>query len=177
MFKVPSVAKEEKVPFWLVLVLGISYIILGLLLLFQPLMTTLFIVLYIGASWLISGIADLISLFRSRERWFLTLLSGIIGIWAGLAVLSQPLLGGVVVATFYIIMLGVTGIFMGGVRVVQAFQGGGIGVGIWGVLTIVLSFLILSSPLAGVVVLPFVFGITALVGGIMTIVGAFIGRK
>lgn len=165
------------VPWWVSLVLGISYVVLGLFLIFQPLASTVAIVIFIGASWFISGVTDLLSLFRSRERWLWTIISGVIGIWAGLAVLGQPLLSAILVPTIFVTILAITGVFIGVVRVVQGFQGAGWGVTIWGAITVLLSGWLLFAPLAGAIVLPFVFGAMALVGGVMTIIAAFMGRR
>lgn len=167
----------DRLPWWVALILGISYVILGLFLLFQPLASLLVIVLFIGASWFVSGVVDLFSLFRSRERWIWTIISGVIGIWAGLVVLSQPLMAAVVLPTFYVILIAITGIFIGVARMVQGFQGGGWGVAIWGIATIILSGWLLFHPLSGAVALPFVGGILAIAGGIATIAAAFMSRR
>ncbi len=168
---------RNAVPWWVALILGITYVILGLFLIFQPLISTLLIVIFIGASWFVSGVMDLLSLFRSRERWLWTIISGVIGIWAGLAVLSQPLMGAILVPTVFVIILAITGIFIGVVRTVQGLQGAGWGMTIWGIVTVLLSGWLLFEPLAGVLVLPFFFGVMALVGGITTIIAAFMGRR
>lgn len=170
-------ADRGRLPWWVALILGICYVLLGLLLIFQPLATTVIVVIFIGASWFVSGVMDLLSLFRSRERWVWTIISGVIGIWAGLAVLSQPLLGALLVPTVFVIMLAITGMIMGVVRVIQGFQGAGWGVVIWGAITVILSGWLLMEPLAGVLVLPFVFGVMALAGGVMTIIAAVMGRR
>jgi uncharacterized membrane protein HdeD (DUF308 family) len=168
---------RNAVPWWVALILGITYVILGLFLIFQPLISTLLIVIFIGASWFVSGVMDLLSLFRSRERWLWTIISGVIGIWAGLAVLGQPLVGAILVPTVFVIMLAITGIFIGVVRTVQGLQGAGWGMTIWGIVTVLLSGWLLFEPLAGVLVLPFFFGVMALVGGITTIIAAIMGRR
>lgn len=64
---------------------------------------------------------------------------------------------------------------LGIARIAQGFQGAGWGVTIWGVITVLLAGWLLLNPLAGVVVLPFVFGSFAIVGGILTIVAALRG--
>lgn len=172
-----SPAARGSVPWWLVLVLGISYVLLGLFMVFQPLLSLVTIAIFTGASWFVSGVSDLISLFRDRERWFWTLLSGVIGIWAGLVLLGSPLAGAIILPAIYIVIIGITGIALGVSRVVQAVKGAGWGLGVWGAVTIFLSAYLLLNPLAGVVVLPFVFGSFAVIGGIMTIVAAFQLRK
>lgn len=172
-----SPSAQGSVPWWLVLVLGISYVVMGLFLVFQPALSLVTIAIFTGASWFVSGVADLISLFRDRQRWFWTLLSGIIGIWAGLVLLGSPLVGTLILGTFWIIVVAISGIALGVTRIVQSVKGAGWGVGLWGAITIFLSGWLLFNPLAGLVVVPFVFGGFAIAGGIGTIVAAFQLRK
>jgi uncharacterized membrane protein HdeD (DUF308 family) len=169
-------AARGSVPQWLVIVLGVCYIVLGLFLMFQPALSLVTIAIFTGASWFISGVMDLISLFRDRERWFWTLLSGVIGIWAGLVLLGSPLAGTLVLATFWIFVVALSGIMLGVVRIVQSFKGAGWGVGIWGAITLFLSGWLLFNPLTGVAVTPFVFGGFAIAGGILTLIAAFTRR-
>lgn len=171
------VPAQGRVPWWLVLLLGIAYIIAGLFLVFQPLASLVVIALFTGATWFVSGVLDLISLFRDRTRWVWTILSGVIGIWAGLVLLGQPLVGAVLLPFVYVIILALSGVMLGIVRIVQGVQGGGPGVIIWGAVTIFLAGWLLLNPLAGVVVLPFVFGVFTIVGGILTIIAAFQFRR
>ena len=56
---------------------------------------------------------------------------------------------------------------------IVAFQGGGWGAGILGVLSIVFGIILLIHPLLGAVVFPIVLGALMLVGGVVAIVGAF----
>ncbi|MCS6881282.1 MAG: DUF308 domain-containing protein [Oscillochloridaceae bacterium] len=167
------VPAQSRIPWWIVLLLGIAYIIAGLFLVFQPLASLVVIALFTGATWFVSGVLDLISLFRDRTRWVWTILSGVIGIWAGLVLLGQPLVGGILLPAVYIIILALSGVVLGILRIVQGVQGGGLGVIIWGAVTTLLAGWLLLHPLAGVVVLPFVFGIFAIIGGILTIIAAF----
>lgn len=171
------VPAQGRVPWWIVLLLGIAYIIAGLFLVFQPLASLVIIALFTGATWFVSGVLDLISLARDRTRWVWTILSGVIGIWAGLVLLGQPLVGAVLLPFVYIIILALSGVVLGILRIVQGVQGGGLGVIIWGVVTVVLAGWLLLNPLAGVVVLPFMFGIFAIIGGILTIIAAFQIRR
>jgi uncharacterized membrane protein HdeD (DUF308 family) len=105
--------------------------------------------------------------------WGWKLVGGIIGILAGISVLSYPLWSTVMVPTVFVIVIGVQGLIMGVVTLIMAFKGGGWGPGILGALSIIFGFILLANPLAGAVVLPFVAGIYGLIGGIATIVIAF----
>lgn len=172
----PAVSARGDSPWWLMLLHGIVMLILGLMLLFNPLTTTLAIVLVIGASWFVGGVLDLIGLLRDRRNFAWKLLSGLLGIWAGLVVLGQPLLSTIMLPTIYVIFIAITGLIYGGVRVFHGIRGGGWGDIILGAVTVVLSIMLLANPLSGAVVLPFVFGVFATIGGISAIFAAFRAR-
>ena len=95
------------------------------------------------------------------------------GIIAGLLVIQHPLWSTALIPTTLVIILGVMGLIFGTVGIIAAFQGGGWGAGILGVLSIIIGIALLGSPVMGAVALPYVIGICALVGGIAAIVQAF----
>lgn len=171
-----SARTQAGLPWWLMLIHGIAMLIMGLLLIFNPLATTLVIVLFIGASWFVSGVADLVGLIWDRENLLWKVISGVIGIWAGLAVLGQPLMSAILLPTIYVAILGITGLIFGAVQIYQGIKGAGWGALALGAVNIILGFLLLMNPLAGAVVLPFVFGIFAVAGGIAAIIAAFRNR-
>jgi uncharacterized membrane protein HdeD (DUF308 family) len=161
------------IPWWLVLIEGIASVIVGAFLLFKPGMTLILLIQVMGIFWLIGGIFRLIGIFMDKSMWGWKLVGGIIGILAGISVLSYPLWSTVMVPTVFVIAIGVQGLIMGVVTLIMAFKGGGWGPGILGALSIIFGFILLANPLAGAVVLPFVAGIYGLIGGIATIVIAF----
>ncbi len=71
------------------------------------------------------------------------------------------------------LILGIQGLIMGVISLLEAFQGGGWGPGIIGVLSIVFGVLILGNMAAATMVLPWVIGIFMIVGGIIAIVMSF----
>jgi uncharacterized membrane protein HdeD (DUF308 family) len=166
----------QGVPWWLMLIQGIAMVLIGLMLLFNPVMTVLVIVVFIGASWFVSGVTDLISLIWDRSNLVWKVISGVIGIWAGLAVLAQPLMSTILLPTIYVLILGITGIIFGAVQLYQGIKGAGWGALALGIVNIIIGFLLVLNPLAGAIVLPFVFGIFAIAGGIAAIIAAFRAR-
>ena len=84
-------AGEQQVPWWLVLVQGIAAIIVGVLLLIEPRMTTTILVQVMGIYFLVAGIVNLVSLFVDRTAWGWKLLLGVLGIIAGLMIIQHPL--------------------------------------------------------------------------------------
>ena len=139
-------AKESQmvgVPWWLVLIEGISLIILGLLMLASPGMSTLILIQFVGIYWLVAGIFKIVSIFMDSTDWGWKLVGGILGILAGLIVLQHPLWSPLVIGATLIIILGVQGLIVGVIGLVQAFRGAGWGAGIIGAVSILIGLLLL----------------------------------
>lgn len=171
-----AVATQEKPPiqWWLVLIQGIATLLIGIFLLTDPVLTSRMIVFYIGIYWLVTGVLSLVRIFTDRGNTVWKLISGIIGILAGWFLVSNITDGATLVfGIAAVIILGVQGIIMGIFGLVESFQGAGWGPGIIGAISIVIGFMLLGSPLGYALVLPWVIGIFAIVGGIFTIFFAF----
>jgi uncharacterized membrane protein HdeD (DUF308 family) len=166
-----------RIPWWLVLLQGIAAVIIGIFLLTAPGVTLLFLVQVLGFFWLIGGILGIVSIFIDSSLWGWKLVSGILGIIAGLVVLQHPLWSTILLPAILVIFLGIQAIVSGGASLILAFQGGGWGMGILGVLNVILGLVLLFNPLIGAAVLPFFLGALGLVGGIAAIVGAFAIRR
>ncbi|MFZ5883014.1 MAG: HdeD family acid-resistance protein [Chloroflexota bacterium] len=164
---------------WLLLLQGISAIVLGFLLLTQPVSTTEVIVVFVGAYWLVSGIFAIVRIFTAagRAHWGWSLLIGVIGVLAGLFVLRHPLISMVILPTTLVIVLAIQGILMGVFDLVRGFQGDGAGAYVMGVLNILIGLWLWFNPLAAALSLPFVLGIFGLVGGVFLTYQAFQLRK
>jgi uncharacterized membrane protein HdeD (DUF308 family) len=166
-------SEEATFPWWLILLEGIFAAIFGLLLLIAPGGTLIFLVQVLGFYLLIGGILRIVSMFIDASLWGWKLVGGIIGILAGMVVLQHPLWSAVVVPVWIAFLVGFLAIFQGILGVVLAFQGGGWGAGILGVLGFVFGLILVANPFIGVVALPFVLGGFMLVGGIGAIVTSF----
>lgn len=164
---------QAGIPWWLILLQGIFAIILGLLLVSSPGMTTLVLVQFLGIYWLIAGVFTIVGIFLDHTQWGWKLFTGILGVLAGILVIQHPLWSTALVPTMLVIILGVVGLIFGIMGLVAAFQGGGWGPGILGVLGIVLGLILLGSPFLGAIALPLIVGIFALIGGIAAVVQAF----
>ncbi|GJQ24123.1 MAG: DUF308 domain-containing protein [Planctomycetia bacterium] len=164
---------------WLLLLQGISALVLGLLLLTQPVSTVEVIVIFTGAYWLVSGIFAIIRIFTAagRAHWGWSLLIGIIGILAGIFVLRNPLVSIVLLPEVLVIVIAIQGILIGIFDVVRGFQGDGLGAYVLGVMNILIGLWLWFNPLAAAISLPFVLGIFGLVGGGFLIYYAFQMRK
>lgn len=170
---------EQPTKWWMPLVAGILAIIVGILFLTNPAVTSAAFVLVLGFYWLIIGILDIVGLFQDRTAWGWKLFTGILGIIAGLIIIGgflwrdSPLAVTFAVGSAFVIVLGVLGIVYGIMALIAAFQGAGWGPGILGVVAIIFGIIILTQPLATTLGLPFVLGILLLVQGVLLIIAAF----
>ena len=166
--------KPATIPWWIVLIQGVAAVLIGILLLTNPIQTASVIVFAIGLYWVITGVISLVRIFTDRGHTFWKLFSGIIGIIAGWFLMTNVGDGAVVIfGVTVIIVLAIQGIIMGIIGLIEAFQGGGWGPGILGAISIIIGILLLGSPLGYAAVLPWVVGIFAIVGGIFAVIMAF----
>jgi len=173
MSTVSTYQSEPEIPWWLVLIEGISLVILGILWIASPGMTAVIALQFLGIYWFIAGIFKIISIFLDSSMWGWKLLAGILGIIAGLIVIRHPLWSPVVVGSTLIISMGIEGIIFGGIGVFQAFKGAGWAAGLLGALSILFGILLLANVWLFTFSLPWVLGILSIVGGIAAIVMAF----
>ena len=161
------------VPWWLVLIEGVSLIIVGLLMLASPGMSTLILIQFVGIYWLVAGIFKIVSIFIDSADWGWKLVGGILGILAGMIVLQHPIWSPLVIGATLIIILGVQGLIIGVVGLVQAFRGAGWGAGILGAVSILIGLLLLFNVGGFTLALPWTIGLLALVGGVLSTIAAF----
>jgi len=99
----------------LFLIEGIVLLILGLAAIMLPLIATIAIALVVGWIFLLSGVVGLLATFRMRSApgfWW-SLLSGILGVVAGIVLLRWPLSGAfslTLVLTLFLVLEGVVSI-------------------------------------------------------------------
>jgi len=167
------ISQTQEIPWWVILIQGVFSVLIGLLLLISPGVTTFVLIQFLGFYWLISGIFGIVSIFIDSSLWGWKLFAGILGILAGIAIIQNPLWSTLVVPSTLVIILGIEGIIIGVVNLIQAFSGGGWGVAILGVLSILFGILLVANPLIGAATLVILLGILGLVGGISAIIYAF----
>lgn len=63
-------------------------------------------------------------IFIDSSNWGWKLFAGILGIVAGIIILQHPLWSVLLVPATLVVLLGITGILIGIVKLIQAFQGG-----------------------------------------------------
>lgn len=174
---VQDVQITQFIPWWLVLIQGIILLILGGYLIAYPLQTVFILLVFLGAYWFISGIFAIISAAITKEDVAWKILLGILGIIAGLIILTYPYYSEILILPLLAIMIGVWGLVMGFVYLFRGFSVKDWGSAILGVIGIIFGCIILSNTLITAVLLPFVMGMFAIIGGISAIVGSFMLRK
>ena len=170
---VRSSMEESNVPWWLVLLEGIAAIILGALLITNTGRTTVVLIQLLGIYWLLKGIFSIISIFIDSSQWGWKLFIGILGIAAGILVIGSPIWSTAIVTMTLVLVLGINGIIVGIVEIIQAFQGGGLGVGLLGVLSVILGILLVVYRWETATALPYALAIFMLIGGAVAIIAAF----
>ena len=165
---------EKSSIWWVFLLQGLAGIILGFMLITEPGATMVALTTVLGFYWLIMGVLALVQVFVDRSTpWIWSLLSGIVGILAGLFVLRHPLLATLTVPTVLVIILGIQGLVMGVLEIIGGLQGGGIGQFILGAINVLVGLLLLGSPIAAALAVPMIFGVLLLIQGVGLIVWAF----
>ena len=166
---------------WVYLLEGIAAVGLGILLFMQPAATLVILTTFLGAFWLVDGVFKVIGAIMGKNgdrNWWLFLLSGIIGIIAGLIVLGQPLMATVITQVFLVYMLAIQAIISGIISIIWAIsarkeiQGEGWTI-VGGILSIILGVLLFSNPLISILTLVLIAGVVAVVGGIGMIIASF----
>jgi uncharacterized membrane protein HdeD (DUF308 family) len=170
-----EVVQQEKqnIPWWVVLLQGIAAVILGVLLLTKPGMTMVVVVQLIGIYWFVAGIFQIVAIFIDHTQWGWKLFSGILGIIAGMIIIKHPLWSPIMLTSVLIIVLGIEGLIIGVINLIQAFKGGGWGVGILGALSILIGLVLLANVLLAAFSVPWVLGVLGIVGGIIAIIYSF----
>jgi uncharacterized membrane protein HdeD (DUF308 family) len=173
---VGSLAYELAQKWWVLLVRGVLLIILGLLAFVSPGTW----VIFIGALMLIDGMALLLAGLgdqpAGQSRWPL-IIAGALGLIAGLLVLWNPEVAGLTITYIiaaWAIAVGILEI-IAGIALRQEIESE------WwliltGILAILFGVLVFKDVLAGFMTLALVFGIFAIVVGIVSIVLSFTVR-
>ncbi|MCW3462148.1 HdeD family acid-resistance protein [Chitinophaga nivalis] len=158
---------------WIFLLRGLFALLLGILAICWPGVTFTTFIIFIGAYLLIAGIFAIIGAVAARktnENWGIFLLSGIAGVILGILTFYNPFITGaalIYLAAFWAILAGLIEIIIA-IRLRKVITGEG-----WyiagGCLTVIFGLLLFSNPVAAAVTLTWLFGIYAVVSGVMLI--------
>jgi uncharacterized membrane protein HdeD (DUF308 family) len=170
---VGGLAFELAKKWWVLLIRGVLLIIAGLLA-FVSLVTW---IIFVGVYMLFDGMTMLLAGFSDQRggqsRWPL-LIIGILGLLAGLLILWNPVLGGITLTYIIAAWAVVTGILtiITALRLREEIDNE------WwlvlsGMLAIIFGILVFQNVLAGILTIAWVFGIFAVVVGILSLALAF----
>lgn len=166
---------------WIFLLRGIFAVILGLLAIFMPLAGFAVLVLCLGAYMLVDGLFSAITAIRGKgalRHWGWLLTFGLLGVAAGILTFLNPFATGTVLVYFVAAWAMIIGIaeIVWAIRLRKEIKGEG-----WyilsGILSIAFSLIAFIFPIAGAVMLALVFGIYALIIGIILISLSFRLRR
>ncbi|HVP95960.1 HdeD family acid-resistance protein [Methanoregula sp.] len=164
-------------PWWVILLWGILSLVIGIMFLSSPGITTIVFVTFLGAYWLVGGIFSLAGLAVDRTDMGWKILLAVLNLLAGIIILAYPLYSTVLLLTFLVIIIGVWACITGCVHLYQAFSTKDAGNGVLGVLSLLFGILLLIFPLISAALVPFIAGIFAVVIGIIAIVTSFAAKK
>ncbi len=174
---VGATQKVESKPWGLVLIEGIIALLVGILIVVRPGLALAIIVQLLGLYWIVKGILSLVSILQNQSLWGWKIIVGILGIFAGFIVIQNPLWSTLLVTSTLVVIVGISSIVMGIVEIGEGIAGGGPGPVILGVLSVGLGIVLLFNTVISAVVLFWLIGIIAIVGGIAGIAQAFRQRS
>jgi uncharacterized membrane protein HdeD (DUF308 family) len=119
-FSFPKRLFNHPLEFWIILARGIFAIILGLVLLLQPEKTLPLLGNFMGAYWLTSGVISIRFGASGRRARRLAVVAGVIGVFAGIAMLGRWLYTTWIAEELLLSLLGVIILFTG---LLHAFGG------------------------------------------------------
>lgn len=177
-----EMAIEPKAPealsalWWMPLIRGILLILFGFLMFMQPGSTVLNLIWFMGIYWVVDGIFNLIEGFQGHTEKSRTwmVIGGIASILAGLFIIGNPLVAGLVSGTFLAYLIGISTIVTG----IMMFFAGRNGTWTWsslimGILYVIFGIFVMANPIIVLATLVWLLSIWAIVAGVFVIWFAF----
>jgi uncharacterized membrane protein HdeD (DUF308 family) len=164
-------------PWRLLLLWGIVALLIGIALLLTPGVTTVLLITFMGAYWLVGGLFAVSSLFLDRTNMGWILFLAVINILAGIVILLYPLYSTVFLLSFYVILIGFCACFVGVSHLYHAVTAKDAGNAILGILSLVFGLLLLVHPFVAATLLPLVAGFFTMVFGLAAIAVSFSAKK
>ena len=173
-----STNKKVAESLWkLIMARGVTLVVVGLILLLFPQATLTTLIFILGIYWLIDGVVTLYNTYKQkdvRKNWWWGLITGGLGIIAGLIVVLKPFSSTVLTTSFLMWFLGLVALINGITGVVTGIRIKKYNTGersmIWGgIFSIILGIILISSPYTSALVVVKVMGSFAIFAGIITI--------
>lgn len=172
--------KEMQKNWWVLLLEGFLFVMLGTMVLVMPQITTLSVELIIGSFIIVGAIMQLFKSFKLRHEkvFWPTLLTGIVGATVGVFMLTKPITGAIVLSILVVAYFGFEAIFKLMIAMLlkphKAWK--------WFLFSslvtlILLSVVLLNWPLSATYLLGILFGANMLTFGISLVFAAFGARE
>ena len=162
---------------WALLLLwGLSWVLLGLFLLFRPGITAILLVQMMAVFWVVGGVIDLMNGLTHGDQpgrgW--RVFGAILGIAAGVILLAHPILGALVTIAFQYYLLAFAALVVGVINIFGVAKAGlSWGGSLLGVAQVIVGIFLVTHPLVGMLAFVPTLGILAIAAGIVSIVAAF----
>ena len=166
---------------WIVLLRGMMLLLFGILFMFYPGITLITVMAILGVYWFVDGIFMIVTSVvghRQIKGWGWGILSGILGVLAGIIVMLHPVAGAVFTQLFLVYFMGFTAIFKGvseiyfGIKLRKEITNEWAYILI-GIISIIFGIFILRNPDVGSSLLIWMVIIFSVAGGILLIVRSF----
>jgi uncharacterized membrane protein HdeD (DUF308 family) len=161
---------------WMPLVRGVLLVLFGVIMVARPGATVLSLIWLLGIYWIVDGAFSMLEGVRghSEKSRLWAIVGGILGILAGLIIVGNPVVAGIISGSLIAWLIGIVIIANGIVLIVAGRDGqwtwGGL---IMGILYILFGIFVIFNPLMSLITGAWVFAFWALVAGVLEIVLAF----
>lgn len=145
---------------------GITALIFGVILLIRGEDALTLLVAILGLWWLIQGIFMVFTVFIDREDMAWKLAIGLLGVVAGILVLSNPNEATDLFKGAFGVVLGIIGILVGLSAIFGSFRGGGFGALVFGAVSLLIGLLILFNAQFTTSLLITLFAVLLLIDGV-----------
>ena len=169
--------------YWVPLVRGMFAIMLGLALVFQPDKSRPMLVNFMGFYWLMAGIMSIRWGVSGERARGMPVVAGIVGVLAGLVVITRNLVGGLVSEIVVLYLLGTVILLTGLLHAFGGFRKGQDSSRQWswgglllGIFEVVLGGMLIIAPLERGTAMSWAASIWAVIGGLMLIGDARLSR-
>ena len=164
-------------PWWLLLLWGILTLIIGVMFLRTPEITTVILITFMGAFWLVGGLFSLGSLFVDKTNAGIKIFLAVINIIAGALIMIYPIFSTIFILSFFVIFIGFFACFIGCAHLFTAYKNKDAGNGVLGVISLIFGLLLLGHPLVTVALLPYITGGFCIVAGTVALIASFMAKK
>jgi len=164
-------------PWWLLLVWGILTLLIGCMFLITPGMTTVLLITFMGAYWLVGGLFVIGSLAVDRSHIGWKIFLSVINILAGVLILLYPWFSTIFVLSFFVIFIGFFALFIGISHLYHGWIRKDAGNAVLGIVSIIFGLLLLINPFVVAALLPYVAGGFAVILGLASIYVSFAAKK